>query len=598
MVRRLLHWFVVSIPVIYLLLALGIVFFIQQHSYEYILAYYPQHWPTAFDVTFFARRCLTPQWYAFITGNALLLETVFVLALAAYFLLIKTVKKGVQQLLDDVQWVMMFMKQTLRGLSGREKWLLLGLFVLTGCYRLYFFVQFPMHPDEACSYLFFARQGTFMAAANYVTTNNHILLNVVCSFLAKLSFLGPKWVMRLPAMVGDIGLLLGIFCLVKHFSHFARAFWIIAGIAFCYIISYYATQGRGYQWQEICTVVSAGGCWWYFFSPAGGRKKGYGLFIAASVAGFYLNPLYVYPFLTLMLAAGYLFLKRKNSAALFSFVKAGTAIVLFTFILYLPLIMANSWKALVNNEFISGHQHISALASKVEVGNAIFAFNYGVNYGSAGVGILMAGLIFSLVLYYRRIVKGDYYRMMLVWLVASFGSFILVTLYQKVYPLERAMCFWILMVDLVFLNVLYDCFNRFFPNKAVLLFALFVSGKALFSMRTIYWSRYAIDKQEQVAISHTIKLQFDELMAMGATTWQVTNSDDYYSMFLPIYLIEHNKRESIILNRDRGVADVIFLPDTYQQGFDLNGFILWKDMQVTSQGNCLRVYAKKKLIDR
>jgi hypothetical protein len=232
------------------------------------------------------------------------------------------------------------------------------------------------------------------------------------------------------------------------------------------------------------------------------------------------------------------------------------------------------------------------------VGNAIFAFNYGVNYGSAGVGILLSGFVFSLVLYYRRIIKGEYYRMMLLWLVASLGSFILVTLYQKVYPIERAICFWILMVDLVFLNVLYDFFNRFFPNKAVLLFALLVSGKVLFSVRTIYWPYYAIDRKEQVAIYNTIKGQLDELMAMGATTWQVTNSDDYYSMFLPLYLIEHNKREAIILNRNRGVADVIFLPDTYQQGFDLNGFILWKDMQVTAQGNSLKIYAKKKLIDR
>ncbi len=172
--------------------------------------------------------------------------------------------------------------------------------------------------------------------------------------------------------------------------------------------------------------------------------------------------------------------------------------------------------------------------------------------------------------------------MMLVWFVASIASFAIITVYQKIYPLERALCFWILIVDLIFISVLYDFINRFFKQKSVMLFSVLIAGKVLFSMRTIYWPKYAIDRKEQVAIYNEIEPQFEALAAMGASTWQITHSDDYYSMFLPLYLKENNKSEAIVLNRERGIADVIFLPDTCVPQFDLKGYKLWKGGQVTA----------------
>lgn len=596
MIRKLLQWILICVPVLYLALSWSIVFFYQHHSYNYLLAYYKRNWPTAFEVTVFAERCLTPAWYSWVVSNALWLQIAIALALMIYFLLLKAIRNGVLQLFDDIVWVAGFIKKVLLGLTVREKWLLMGLFVCIGCYRMWFFFKFPLHPDEAASYLFFTRQGPLMAAVNYVTTNNHIFLNVVCSFLARLSFLSPKWVMRLPAMAGDMTLLLGIFCVVKHFGGFVRAIGIVAGVAFCYLLSYYATQGRGYQWQEVCVVLGIGGAWWYYFAPAGYVKRGNGLFIVTSVIGFYINPLFVYPFLALMLGAGYCYIKRENRQPLLVFVKGVTAIVLLTFVLYLPLIITSSWNALVNNGFINENQHLSDLAGQVS--SLVFNFNFALNYGSAGIAILAICLVFCLVMYYRRVIGGRFYKMMLVWFVATIVSFAMITVYQKIYPLERALCFWILIVDIIFLNVGYDFLNKYFKQRAVLLFALFIIAKVLFSMRTIYWPKYAIDKKEQVVIYNNIQPQFDTLVAMGANTWQVTHSDDYYSMFLPLYLVTHNREERIVLNREKGVADVIFIPDSCVPGFDLIGYRIWKGEQITAKGKLLLIYAKEKLIVR
>jgi hypothetical protein len=596
MVRKLLQWIVICIPVSYLLLSWGIVHFIQHHSYQYLLSYYTIHWPTAFDVTVFSERCLTPIWYNWVVSNALWLKIIIAVAVVMFCVLLKPIRNGVQLLFEDLLWGTGFIKKVLVGLTVREKWLLLALFMLIGCYRFYFFVKFPMHPDEAASYLFFARQGPLMAAVNYVTTNNHIFLNLVCSLLAKLPFLSPKLIMRLPAMVGDMALLLGIFCVVKQYGRFARAISIVAGVAFSYILSYYATQGRGYQGQEICAVIGMGACWLYFFAPAKYPKKGYGLFIASSVIGFYLNPLFVYPFLTLMLAAGYCFIKGKNFKTLVSFIKAVAAIVLLTFVLYWPLIVTSSWHALVNNGFINENKYLSDLAGQVST--LVFNFNYVINYGSAGIGVLAFGIMFSLVVYYKGYVRGLFYQMMLIWFVAAVASFVIITVYQRIFPLERALCFWILIVNIILLNVLYDLFEKFFPQKAILLFTVLITGKVLFSIRTIYWPKYWIDNKEQVVIYNEIQPQFEALTALGVTTWQITHVDDYYSMFLPLYLKSHNKVEAIVLNRERVIGDVIFLPDTCVPGFDLTGYKLWKDKQVTAKGKLLSIYAKEKLIVR
>lgn len=67
-------------------------------------------------------------------------------------------------------------------------------------------------------------------------------------------------------------------------------------------------------------------------------------------------------------------------------------------------------------------------------------------------------------------------------------------------------------------------------------------------------------------------------------------------MFLPLYLIAHKKDESIVLNGKQDIADVIFLPDFCQPGFDQRGYTLWKDGQVTAKGKLLSIYAKEKLI--
>jgi hypothetical protein len=130
------------------------------------------------------------------------------------------------------------------------------------------------------------------------------------------------------------------------------------------------------------------------------------------------------------------------------------------------------------------------------------------------------------------------------------------------------------------------------------LFALLITAKVLFSMRTIYWPKYTIDKKEQVVIYNNIQPQFDTLVAIGAGTWQVTHSDDYYSMFLPLYLVTHNREERIVLNKVKGMADVVFLPDSCVPGFDLRGYRLWKGEQVTAKGKLLLIYAKEKLIVR
>ena len=111
MIRKLLQWVVICIPFIYLLLSWAIVHFYQHHTYEYLLAWYSQNWPTAFDVNVFAERCLTTTWYRWVVDNALWLKIAVATGLLVYCLLFKIISYGVRQLFDDIVWVTGFMKK-------------------------------------------------------------------------------------------------------------------------------------------------------------------------------------------------------------------------------------------------------------------------------------------------------------------------------------------------------------------------------------------------------------------------------------------------------------------------------------------------------
>ncbi len=582
------------IPILYFLYSLALVFFISTNDRDYILKWYSIHWPNAFDKETIGQDCFTLQWYDFIQAHHLLLIIFILVGLLVYLLFSKKILIFFNELLNEIRRIILFMIKTFVDCTRKEKIFVLILFSCIFIYRIYFFVSYPLLPDELCSYLYFAKQGILITAISYPFPNNHVLYNLACAVLSHLHFLSPALVMRLPGMIGDFFLFWGIFCLFKRFGNFQRAFVVVAGTAFCYILSFYATQGRGYQWQEICAFISLAGCWAWFFSSAWSLRFGYSLFLFASIIGFYINPGFAYPFLALMLMIFFLLIKRKEYRKTIIFSRSILVIFSAVLLLYLPLIIGSSWHALMSNSFVNAGKSLHELIDTYP--NFHFALNYIFNLSRYGIFIIAALIVFCLYLYFSKKVKGYYYDYTLIYFIATIFSFLVLILYKKIYPYERLLCFWVLFLNIIFLNVCFDFLKKYFQKNASLLIGIFVFFKILISVRLLYFDKDSIQNQGGVKIYYGLQKDFQQLSSLHPASWQITNSDDFYSMYLRLFLQKNSPADKIIFDRKTAIGDVIFLPNTYQQMISQKGYLKWAENKQTQKGESIAIYISSSLL--
>ncbi len=505
--------FLFMIPLAYLLCSIMMLWLISTHSWNNILDWYSEHWPNAVDRETIAQKCFTPAWYQWITAHHLLLMVLVSFVLLVYIFYAKKIWTFFTALLQEIKRSLRFMVRTFTDCGFRERIFILILFGCIIGYRVYFFLSYPPLNDESFSYLYFARQGFFLSAVSYPTTNNHVLYNLVCSLINRLPFFTPMLVMRLPSMIGDLFLFWAVFCLFKRFGNFQRAFAVVAGTAFCFMLSFYATQGRGYQWQEVCTLVSVIACWSYFLSNGLRQQFGYPLFICSSILGFYINPTFAYQFFALLLMAFFVLFKRKDYQHILIFARAVLIIFAMVLLLYLPLIIASSWDAFMHNEYVSGGKDWT------EFFNSFSYFQYGMNYvfnlSRAGIFIGFGLIIASLFLYFTDRLKGNFYDLSAIYFIATVLSFLILTLYKKVYPYERLFCSWALFLNIAFINVCMDLFKKYFFRKATLLISLFLVLKITLSLRLLYWDRYYIRNQNAVKTYNTLLKDIEHLPDIG-----------------------------------------------------------------------------------
>jgi hypothetical protein len=588
------------VPVIYLLYSLAIIVFVINNSYSSILQWYGANWSGAFDAETIARNCFTVDWDNWLRGHSVILVILITGILILYFVYSRAIWHFLEDLLEEIGNIIRFMRGIFAGLSKKERVMLMLLFGGILAYRVYFYLAFPLHSDELCSYLFFARQGFFLSATSYPLPNNHVLYNIVCSFLSSISFLSPKAVMRLPSMAGDFILLYSIFCLFKHWGGFYRAMVVVAGIAFCYYPSYYAVQGRGYQLQELCVVLSGMACWSCFFSRNRYKHRGYSLFVVSSVAGLYINPLFIYHFLALVLLLFYLLLRRKEYKSLFFFIRCLFVIMGLVMIFYLPLILGSSWKALVANPAVVGENSWKELFAHFS--EFIFIPKYLSYYGTAGMYLILGAIVLSFFLYCGGYIKGRFYYFTSGYFLAILLSLTILILYTKAYPLERSLCFLMLVLDIIFLNVCYDMIKARSTKYAFPLLIIFTAVKITGSVRGLYWDRFSVRRQEPVRTYYGLQNDFKALGALHPTDWQITDSDDFYSMYLRLYLIGEQAPERVFLNSKTAKGDVLFLPDCYVPLDQLQGYTLWADDKITarcetrSRKGALKIYVSTKLL--
>ena len=579
------------IPLGYMLLSLGIFDFLTRNSYANLLDWYGRAFPTAFDRHTVSIQSFTSDWHMWEVRHLAAGNVVLAAMPVVYLAFSRSIWRFFRRLVSELGRGLNFLARGLMGCSPLEKG---GFFLLmTGVlvYRLYFYFANPLQTDELCSYLYFVRPGFFISITSYPIPNNHVLYNGCCALLDLIPGLSIKAVMRLPSIAGDFFLLYSVFCLVRRWDGYGRAMVSVAGVGFCYLLSYYAVQGRGYQWQEVCALVTAAGCWECFCGPGRGRRRGYALFIAGAVAGLYINPVFMYHLTALGLACLWYCWRKKDRAGIFFLGRCGGIMAGWLAILYMPLILCSSWSALVANYFVTGTTYASLFAHVRDLAYIVKDITY---YDVPGLCFMLMSAAGLYVAYRKGMIRGMFYDNMLLYLIALVISLAFWILYKRVYPVERNLCYLGLVINLVFINGCYDLFRLWFVQRPYVPLVVLLLLKIGGSIRGMYWDRWNFEHQPDVQVIRGVEKDIKELDELHPTSWQIMTSDDFYPMYAQEYVIRKGTGQRVIFSRTEAAGDVIFVPDSLKMPMFLDDvnkrYVLWADDKLTSYGKGMRIY--------
>ncbi len=581
------------VPVVYILLSLAILLGVRSNDYSSILAWYSAHWPDAFDVRTMATRCFTPQWYEKLRSIGWIAVPVLGAGLIVYLVNTRRVLRFLGGMMLDVGSIFRFMIRSFWELSVRQRAWLLVLFVAIFTYRLYLYFGLALHPDELCSYLFFVRQGWLVTATSYPLPNNHMLFNTLCVAIDKLGWLSPKAVMRLPSMIGDGLMLYGIFCLFSSRGGFAKAIAVVAGIAFCYFTSIYAVQGRGYQLQEICALISGLAVWECCCGERRHLRRGFALFVVASVAGLYVNPTFLYHFTALGGMVLYFSIRRKDATSLWVFIRGAALAGGLTIVLYLPILLVSSLRAMTDTTVDRTWQNYGGLIH--DIADLAYDFKRMVGYGRPGFWIFVGLAVGIFYLYRRGVLKGVFYDRSVVYFFCIGGSLLFWSVLMRQYPMDRTLCFLAVALYIFFVNVAFDLSRRWAGRAAPWVLGGFLVVKGVGSLKGVLWERWSIDRRPEVVIYKKLEGDLEKLDLLHPGSWQITKSDDYYSMYMRLFLIDRGEKARVILNRERAVGEVIFWPDNYPPVIPFKDYVLWGDNRRTAEARTLNIFVSKTL---
>jgi hypothetical protein len=563
------------IPVVWLGLSFFLVELVRQNSYAALLQWYAARWPNAFDPGMIGEVCFTPAHYRWLNAHSGWLMAGIGVALIGYIAFSRRILAVLRDSLALGGRVLVRMGEAFGRCSRREQLLVGLLFGAILAYRLYWVLAAPVQTDELCSYLYFARQGWWVTATCYPLPNNHILFNLISGVLDVVPGLTPRLVMRLPSLATDMLLQAIIFWLFLRWGGYWRAIVMVTGTAFCYLLSYYATHGRGYGMQELCAVVAGVAAWRSWVAE---KRGGYSaLFISFSVAGIYINPAFFYPFTATVLMVGY-FLWRKRDRK--GGIELGRAVLLtmgLTFLLYLPMLLVSGAGGL--HEEIRNGAGVGFGWLIRRLPDLAYDFKLMSYYGRPGFWMLCGLALLAGWLYIRGRLQGVFYDVFIAYFIATAVSLLFWSILSRHYVYGRTLGYLALGVNLFFINSCYDLWRR----KWILgcLLAVKLAG----SLRGLYWERYSLDSLPEAGYSRVMERDLDRLWARHPSCWQITKSNDYYPMYLRLYLIERRDTAKVVYERNKAVGEVIFLPVIYRGNFDRSGYNTWGENRITAEGD-------------
>ncbi|WP_020533660.1 hypothetical protein [Flexithrix dorotheae] len=265
------------------------------------------------------------------------------------YLYLEIIYFSLKQIYFFLRNLVIHLYETLDALSPFEKNLAIVAFTIISISRLYFSFAYPIHIDEAFSYVFLVDKGFFVTLFYYPGPNNHVLYLLLCG-LADHLFSNPWVAMRLPVLLISTITTILIFTLVKYYSNFRIAFWGSLLFSLSEYGLFYAVHGRGYFLLLLILIF----CILSLFKIVkGGFKYYYAIFIIASILGFFTIPVFIFPFASLI-TFGLIYSWKFGIKQKVRWISVATLIVILgTGVCYTPILIGSGWTVLFQNSWVA-----------------------------------------------------------------------------------------------------------------------------------------------------------------------------------------------------------------------------------------------------
>jgi len=253
-----------------------------------------------------------------------------------------------QQFFSFLKGLYLKLKIELLNLSKTERYILYTTFLLLTLARVYFAFSYPMHIDEAFSYVFIVSKGWLATVSYYPGPNNHVAFLLLCAPFHFL-FDNPEVVMRLPALLISTITSALFFLVIKKYLGFIFSYATVVSFSFSEYGMFYAVHGRGYFLMLLLFIVAAVS---FIRSINLGSRYYFILFCAAASMGFYTIPIFAYPLASLLIAGFVYAYTMQNTRKIRWLFISGLLIFLLTTIMYFPIIITSGYQALIGNEWV------------------------------------------------------------------------------------------------------------------------------------------------------------------------------------------------------------------------------------------------------
>ena len=415
--------------ILYLLYLLAMLIGIFIFNHATLVAWFLERYPDAYRSGEYSTRYFTLSHYTAIHRAVPMLGPMLMAVIVSLIWKRRIAIVFFSELTNDITIVAGFVKDSFSMTSFKERSVLLICFILLLAIKIYLFATLPYQVDEVFNFVFFISKGPLHAS---IFSNNHVLYNIIASIWWKLG-VAPILASRLTSVLAGMAIHVLLYALVKLAFNFRVALFTLMLTGLTFWTNAFSVEGYSYMLMAACWLLSIAS----LLLNSKERNRGYYLFTACCILGFYCSKLFLIPFMSTLMAWAILGINQgygKETAL--SLLKATVSVLVASSFLYLPMLLWSGVPALFATT-IQSHDFISKSPILMEIFSVMTEVNTK-SYLAVSVSLLLTLIFFT------RMDKRIKFILLLH--ATGLAALLLFILTAHVYPPSRAF---------IYLNILF-----------------------------------------------------------------------------------------------------------------------------------------------